>query len=145
MTDAPTILLKRLQLTIDDKTKLDYVSCPDLGLYLCYKDARLTYRLIEPLARFLMWANRQTNVRPQTLDYSVLKERNVMMVGFEVLAGEPRLDPTLDELEKYGMLGQPDAVERCIYLPYADERLGEELFMEPVILQIRAEDPLTPR
>ena len=137
---APTIELKRTVLQVGPE-KVDFVSCAELGLYLCYKDARLTYRLIEPTARLLMWTNKGINACPQTLDCDILRDKGTMLVAFESMGGRPNLDPLINSLEKQMMVAESDVSERFAVVPYADDHPGEEVFNMDIIEQIKREDP----
>lgn len=139
---SETIEIRLCKLRAGTENELDFISCPELGLYISYKDTKLVYRLIEPVARFLMWANRNINVRPQTLDTSVLKEKGIMIIAFEVLSGKPNLNEVIEEIERHGTIGE-HADDRVIFMPYADGRAEGEQFYHDVALKIRELDPMT--
>lgn len=133
------IQLKRSTIKLEEKD-VDFVSCAELGLYLCFQDTKLTYSLIEPLARFLMWANRDMIVRRQDLNVEILRSKGTMLVAFDPVENGPDMDETIDTLKKYGTVGETDS-GRTFFLPYADGHFEKEVFDHEIIMRIKREDP----
>lgn len=143
MSDIETITLVREDLPMSDGTSLTLISCSEIGLYLCYKDETVTYRLVQPLARALLLANKKLVVRKkEDLDLSILRSKSIMLLSFVVEerdAEQMEFDEGMSSLEKYGMLADSDTSERSIFMPYAIET-GKEVFYNGIVQRIRVEE-----
>ena len=118
-------------------------SSPDIpGFYLCYEDPEQSYRLIEPLACFMIWRNLKKFVSLQSLDWQLLRDGGKAVAVFTEHKSHPGgVDFDLNE---YGSLVRPDGRKRYLFLPSVRVK-GEEFFREGLIHKIMQKSGIEPR
>ncbi len=108
-------------------------SSPDIpGFFLCYSDLELSYKLIEPVARCMIWNNLEKSVKLQSLDRQLLRDKGVAIATFVVTNEDPQPDPLLEE---HGVVAQHDTEDGYVFLPRIMVK-GKEFFHQDVVLRI---------
>lgn len=135
-TEVVTATIKREAIG-KGKDEWVFLSSPDIpGFYLCYEDPEQSYRLVEPVARMMLWGNRTKAVKPQTFDASVLREKGIAILTFEVVK-----TPVLDHsVEEHGALVEHDTDDHFVFLPKIMMK-GEEKFRIDVVQRIMRDNP----
>jgi hypothetical protein len=113
-----------------------FIHCTELRMFLSYQDEDLTYALVEPVARAMIWQRYKEIAAPQTFDLSPLREHGVMLAAFEITRdAEHReaLNAALDLVEEHGSLLHKQGASE-LFAPYfiRTERNFDRLVMRKV-------------
>src|SRR3569832_333780 len=97
-----------------------FINCDELGIFLGCADDELSYRLIEPVARAMIWQHYKEVADPQELNIAPLRDNGIMLASFTITRrvgkGE-QLYAAIDLIEKHGCVFQKPG-QRKIYISY---------------------------
>jgi hypothetical protein len=91
------------------------LSSPDIpGFYLCYEDPEQSYKLIGPVACFMIYRNLEKFVTLQSIDVRLLRDKGTAFATFLEGNTLPENDP---DFEKYGMLIHLHEPDNHVFVP----------------------------